>query len=114
MGAVPVHAALAAQTHDVSNRSCCVVQGCLLPHHIRLAHQQCRSIVSSTGALALDRVPESMVVVGGGYIGLELGSGAGKLGALQLHIAPALVLLQRGSKYLLAHCLQCGLAWAPT
>lgn len=33
------------------------------------------SIVSSTGALALDRIPDSMVVVGGGYIGLELGSG---------------------------------------
>ena len=34
----------------------------------------CR-IVSSTGALSLDKVPGSMVVVGGGYIGLELGSG---------------------------------------
>lgn len=33
------------------------------------------SIVSSTGALSLDAVPKSLVVIGGGYIGLELGSG---------------------------------------
>jgi dihydrolipoamide dehydrogenase len=32
-----------------------------------------RRIVDSTGALALDHVPESMIVIGGGYIGLELG-----------------------------------------
>ena len=30
-------------------------------------------IVSSTGALKLDKVPKKMVVVGGGYIGLEMG-----------------------------------------
>ena len=33
-----------------------------------------RQIVSSTGALALEHVPERLVVIGGGYIGLELGS----------------------------------------
>src|SRR5882672_10525886 len=38
-------------------------------------------IVSSTGALVLDRVPERMVVIGGGYIGLELGSVWQRLGA---------------------------------
>src|SRR5215469_1244874 len=38
-------------------------------------------IVSSTGALALDRVPERMAVIGGGYIGLELGSVWSRLGA---------------------------------
>ena len=31
-------------------------------------------IVSSTGALKLENVPKKMVVVGGGYIGLEMGS----------------------------------------
>jgi dihydrolipoyl dehydrogenase len=31
-------------------------------------------ILSSTGALALDHVPNRLVVIGGGYIGLELGS----------------------------------------
>merc|ERR1711953_660071 len=32
------------------------------------------TIVSSTGALSLSKVPERMVVIGGGVIGLELGS----------------------------------------
>ena len=40
-----------------------------------------RRILSSTGALALDRVPERLAVVGGGYIGLELGSVWQRLGA---------------------------------
>ncbi len=38
-------------------------------------------IVSSTGALALSSVPKTMVVIGGGYIGLELGSVWRRLGA---------------------------------
>ncbi|OYW50881.1 MAG: dihydrolipoyl dehydrogenase [Novosphingobium sp. 28-62-57] len=38
-------------------------------------------IVDSTGALALDRVPQHMVVIGGGVIGLELGSVWRRLGA---------------------------------
>jgi dihydrolipoamide dehydrogenase len=38
-------------------------------------------IVSSTGAIALDKVPQKLVVVGGGVIGLELGSVWGRLGA---------------------------------
>lgn len=38
-------------------------------------------IVSSTGALALSQVPEHLVVIGGGYIGLELGSVWLRLGA---------------------------------
>ncbi len=33
-----------------------------------------KTIVSSTGALSLKEVPKSLVVVGGGYIGLEMGS----------------------------------------
>jgi dihydrolipoamide dehydrogenase len=40
-----------------------------------------RRIVSSTGALSLDRVPEQLTVIGGGYIGLELGSVWRRLGA---------------------------------
>ncbi len=39
------------------------------------------AIVSSTGALELDHVPEHLVVIGGGYIGLELGSVWKRLGA---------------------------------
>jgi len=38
-------------------------------------------VISSTGALALDEVPETLCVVGGGYIGLELGIAYSKLGA---------------------------------
>ncbi|MGO1162360.1 dihydrolipoyl dehydrogenase [Brucella pseudogrignonensis] len=38
-------------------------------------------ILSSTGAIALDKVPEHLVVVGGGVIGLELGSVWARLGA---------------------------------
>lgn len=38
-------------------------------------------IVSSTGALALDKVPQHLVVVGGGVIGMELGSVWLRLGA---------------------------------
>jgi dihydrolipoamide dehydrogenase len=38
-------------------------------------------IVDSTGALALDRVPDHLVVIGGGVIGLELGSVWRRLGA---------------------------------
>jgi len=40
-----------------------------------------KRIVSSTGALALGSVPKSLVVVGGGVIGLELGSVWRRLGA---------------------------------
>jgi dihydrolipoamide dehydrogenase len=40
-----------------------------------------KSIVTSTGALELDRVPRHLVVIGGGVIGLELGSVWHRLGA---------------------------------
>jgi dihydrolipoamide dehydrogenase len=38
-------------------------------------------VVSSTGAIALKQVPEKLVVIGGGYIGLEMGSVWGRLGS---------------------------------
>ena len=38
-------------------------------------------MISSTGALSLKKVPKRMVVIGGGYIGLELGSVWSRLGA---------------------------------
>jgi dihydrolipoamide dehydrogenase len=40
-----------------------------------------KRIVDSTGALELPKVPEHMVVIGGGVIGLELGSVWRRLGA---------------------------------
>lgn len=40
-----------------------------------------KTIVSSTGALTLENVPAALIVVGGGVIGLELGSVWSRLGA---------------------------------
>ena len=40
-----------------------------------------KQIVSSTGALELQEVPKKMVVIGGGIIGLEMGSVWSRLGA---------------------------------
>mmetsp|Transcript_81935 Transcript_81935/g.206131 ORF Transcript_81935/g.206131 Transcript_81935/m.206131 type:complete len:491 (-) Transcript_81935:127-1599(-) len=40
-----------------------------------------KQIVSSTGALCLDKVPEKLTVIGGGVIGLELGSVWARLGS---------------------------------
>ncbi len=42
-------------------------------------------VVSSTGALKLEKVPKKMVVVGGGYIGLEMGSVWSRLGS-EVHV----------------------------
>ena len=44
-----------------------------------------KTIVSSTGALKLSKVPKKMVVVGGGYIGLEMGSVWSRLGS-EVHV----------------------------
>ncbi len=38
-------------------------------------------VIDSTGALALEEVPDRLVVVGGGYIGVELGTAWAKLGS---------------------------------
>ena len=40
-----------------------------------------KRIITSTGAIALEKVPESMVVIGGGIIGLEMASVWSRLGA---------------------------------
>ncbi|MGL4310823.1 MAG: dihydrolipoyl dehydrogenase [Paracoccaceae bacterium] len=40
-----------------------------------------KTVVTSTGALALGKVPKSMVVIGAGVIGLEMGSVYARLGA---------------------------------
>jgi dihydrolipoamide dehydrogenase len=44
-----------------------------------------KTILSSTGALKIEQVPKKMVVVGGGYIGLEMGSVWSRLGA-EVHV----------------------------
>ena len=40
-----------------------------------------KNIVSSTGALSFSEVPKNLVVIGGGYIGLEMGSVWSRLGS---------------------------------
>jgi dihydrolipoamide dehydrogenase len=40
-----------------------------------------KRIITSTGAIALEKVPETMVVIGGGIIGLEMGSVWSRLGS---------------------------------
>ena len=42
-------------------------------------------ILSSTGALNIEKVPKKMIVVGGGYIGLEMGSVWSRLGT-EVHV----------------------------
>ena len=42
-------------------------------------------VIDSTGALALTEVPKRLVVIGGGYIGLEMGSMYAKLGS-EVHV----------------------------
>ena len=44
-----------------------------------------KTILSSTGALKIEQVPKKMVVVGGGYIGLEMGSVWSRLGS-EVHV----------------------------
>jgi len=40
-----------------------------------------KRVIDSTGALALDHVPQRLIVIGGGYIGLELGMVYAKFGS---------------------------------
>ncbi len=40
-----------------------------------------KNIISSTGALSLKKVPEKLAIIGGGYIGLEMGSVWSRLGS---------------------------------
>ena len=42
-------------------------------------------VLSSTGALSLKSVPKKMLIVGGGYIGLEMGSVWSRLGT-EVHV----------------------------
>ena len=52
-------------------------------------------ILSSTGALKIEQVPKKMVVVGGGYIGLEMGSVWSRLGA-EVHVVEFLEYITPG------------------
>jgi len=76
-----------------------------------------KRILSSTGALSISKLPTKMVVVGGGYIGLEMGSVWSRLGTeVQIvefldHITPGMdkeistefmkILIKQGIKFVL-------------
>tara|TARA_B100001175_G_scaffold315058_1_gene325751 strand:+ start:1385 stop:2788 length:1404 start_codon:yes stop_codon:yes gene_type:complete len=76
-----------------------------------------KNIVSSTGALSLEKVPTNLVIIGGGYIGLEMGSVWSRLGSNVTvieyldHITPGMdreiskefqkILTKQGIKFLL-------------
>ena len=47
-------------------------------NHIKIDE---KTIVSSTGALSFEKVPKELVIIGGGYIGLEMGSVWKRLGS---------------------------------
>ena len=51
------------------------------PIELPMAKFDEKTVVSSTGALSFDKVPKHLVVIGGGVIGLELGSVWSRLGA---------------------------------
>ena len=76
-----------------------------------------KNIISSTGALSLEKVPTNLVIIGGGYIGLEMGSVWSRLGSKVTvieyldHITPGMdreiskefqkILTKQGIKFLL-------------
>ena len=59
-------------------------------------------ILSSTGALKIEQVPKKMVVVGGGYIGLEMGSVWSRLGA-DVHVVEFLEHITPGMDKEISH-----------
>lgn len=48
---------------------------------VEIGHLSGPDVVDSTGLLSLDELPESIGIVGGGYIGVELGTAFAKLGS---------------------------------
>ena len=52
-----------------------------IPRALPFAPFDSKTILSSTEALSLNQVPKKMIVIGGGYIGLELGSVWKRLGS---------------------------------
>ena len=77
-----------------------------------------KNVISSTGALSLNKVPKKLAVIGGGYIGLEMGSVRSRLGAAVTvieyldHITPGMdreisnefkkILIKQGIKFRLS------------
>ena len=67
-------------TRDLETKAICIATGSEIAKLTDVEVDE-KVIVSSEGALALESVPKKLIVVGGGYIGLELGCVWHRLGA---------------------------------
>lgn len=65
------------------------------------------NVISSTEALSLDSVPGTIAVVGGGYIGLELGTAFAKLGAQVMVVEAAASVLPQYDEELTKPVVKC-------
>ncbi len=68
------------RTQELETRAICIATGSEIARLPGVEVDE-KVIVSSEGALALESVPKKLIVVGGGYIGLELGCVWRRLGA---------------------------------
>ena len=68
------------KTETLTTKSICIATGSV-PVELPFLKFDEKRIVSNTGALIIPQVPKKMIVVGGGVIGLELGSVWQRLGA---------------------------------
>ncbi len=59
----------------------CIIATGSVPMNIPGFERDGEVVIDSTGALALKKPPQSLVVIGGGYIGLELGMAYAKFGS---------------------------------
>jgi dihydrolipoamide dehydrogenase len=67
-------------TQVIEFKDCIIATGAV-PIHIPGFEIDGEVVIDSTGALALKKLPASLIVIGGGYIGLELGMVYAKLGS---------------------------------
>jgi dihydrolipoamide dehydrogenase len=79
-GKVKVTDSINGQTHMLETKNIVIATGSDVAQLAGVTIDE-KIVVSSTGALTLDKVPSKMVVIGAGVIGLELGSVWGRLGA---------------------------------
>ena len=75
-----IKVALKDGAKEISAKNVLIATGSV-PIELPMAPFDEKDVVSSTGALCFDKVPERLVVIGGGVIGLELGSVWARLGS---------------------------------
>jgi dihydrolipoamide dehydrogenase len=70
---------------EILNADAIVIATGSLPRTIKNISMNEATVLSSKGALELQQAPKSLAIIGGGYIGLELGSVWGRLGT-EIHV----------------------------